>query len=247
MTRVLVVPAAGLGTRLGSTTPKALAPVAGRPMIDYVLSRGAAYCQSAIVVVHPSARVAMDEYVSGAPLPVSITEQASATGMLDAILLARAFVEASNAQRVWIAWCDQVLLSQATADRVAVREQAADRPDVVFPTVPQSPPYIHFARDAAGRISGVRQRREGDEMPEIGESDAGFFSVSRSAFLELLPAYATQAPLGRGTGERNFLPFLAWAGSVATVALADPVEARGINTPEDLAMAESVLRSRERQ
>ncbi len=247
MRRVLVVPAAGRGTRLGSTLPKALAPVAGRPMIDYVLSRGAAYCGSAVVIVHPSARVAMAAYLAGAPLPVSLAEQASATGMLDAILMAQPFVAASDADRVWIAWCDQVLLSQATADGVAVREQAADRPDVVFPTVPQSPPYIHFVRDPRGRISSVRQRREGDEMPEIGESDAGFFSLSRTAFLEALPAYAADTPLGRGTGEKNFLPFLAWAGAVVTVPLADPVEARGINTPDDLAMAESVLRGRDRQ
>ena len=38
MNRVLVVPAAGMGTRLGSAVPKALTLVAGRPMIDHVLS-----------------------------------------------------------------------------------------------------------------------------------------------------------------------------------------------------------------
>ena len=247
MTRVLVVPAAGLGTRLGSALPKALTPVAGRPMIDYVLSRGAAYCQSAMVVVHPSARLAMQQYAGRAPLPTSLIEQASPTGMLDAILRAHAFVEASAAERVWIVWCDQVLLSRATTDRVAGQEQLAQPPAVVFPTVPQSPPYIHFTRDAGGRLSGVRQRREGDEMPEAGESDAGFFSVSRAAFLERLPAYARQATPGRGTGERNFLPFLAWADSAVTVPLADPVEARGINTPADLEFAESILRAQERR
>jgi bifunctional UDP-N-acetylglucosamine pyrophosphorylase / glucosamine-1-phosphate N-acetyltransferase len=245
MRRVLVVPAAGLGTRLGSTLPKALTPVAGRPMIDYVLTRGAAYCQSAVVIAHPSARAGLEAYAMSAPLLVSLVEQASPTGMLDAILLAGAAVAASDAERVWIAWCDQVLLSAATADRVVAREQAADRPEAVFPTVRQSPPYIHFERDAAGRISGVRQRREGDLMPESGESDAGFFSLSRAAFLERLSAYTSQSLPGRGTGERNFLPFLAWAESVATVPLADPVEARGINTPEDLAFAESILRSRD--
>ncbi len=242
MRRVLVVPAAGRGTRLGSARPKALTPVAGRPMIDYVLSRGAAYCESAVVVVHPSARVAMAAYAAGAPLPISLAEQASPTGMLDAILAATPLVAASQAERVWIAWCDQVLLSQATSDHVAVREQAADHPDVVFPTVPQSPPYIHFVREAGGRIGRVLQRREGDAMPEIGESDAGFFSLSRAAFLEALPAYAADAPLGRGTGEKNFLPFLARPDAVVTVPLADPVEACGINTPDDLAMAEAVLR-----
>lgn len=247
MTRVLVVPAAGLGTRLRSSMPKALSPVAGRPMISYVLARSAPYCRHAIVIVHPSARAAMDEYAAAAPMPVTVVEQTTPTGMLDAILLAAPVVAASAAERVWISWCDQVLQSDATARSVAEREEMPDQPSAVFPTVGQTPPYIHFTRDPAGRLSGVLQRREGDTMPEAGESDSGFFSMSRSAFLESLPAYARVAPAGRGTGEKNFLPFLPWLAAgvaVATVPLADPIEAHGVNTPEDLASAEACLRAR---
>lgn len=250
MTRVLVVPAAGLGTRLGSGVAKALTPVAGRPMISYVLARAAPYCQRAIIVAHPSARAAMERYAGEAPLPIVVTEQTSPTGMLDAILLALPLVAESTAARVWICWCDQVLLSDATVRKVADRETSSGPSSVVFPTVEQSPPYIHFTRDSDGRLSGVRQRREGDVMPDPGESDAGFFSLSREAFLESLPAYARDATLGRRTGEKNFLPFLPWiamsamSAAVATVPLADPIEACGINTPEERAVAESQLRAR---
>ena len=245
MTRLLVVPAAGSGTRLASAAPKALTLVAGRPMIDYVIARASAYCQRAVVIAHPSARTAMAEYAAAAPLPMTVVEQGAPTGMLDALLQAHAAVAALEAERIWICWCDQVLLRDVTLARVAARDETADCPSVVFPTVEQSPPYIHFTRDARGRISGVEQRREGDVMPARGESDAGLFSLSREAFLDALPAYAREAPLGRRTGEKNFLPFLAWLDSVATVPLADPIEACGINTPEELARAESVLRSRE--
>ncbi len=47
-------------------------------------------------------------------------------------------------------------------------------------------------------------------MPDVGESDAGLFSLSRDAFLTQLPAYAVSLETGTGTGERNLLPFIPW-------------------------------------
>jgi bifunctional N-acetylglucosamine-1-phosphate-uridyltransferase/glucosamine-1-phosphate-acetyltransferase GlmU-like protein len=53
---------------------------------------------------------------------------------------------------------------------------------------------------------------------------------------------------GRGTAERNFLPFLAWADSrgerVVTFPATDPREAIGVNDANDLARVEDYLRSR---
>ena len=52
---------------------------------------------------------------------------------------------------------------------------------------------------------------------------------------------------GRGTGERNFLPFIPWLAGrkpVVTFPCTDPMEALGINTPEDLQQVEAWLRSR---
>src|SRR4029453_2614665 len=81
---------------------------------------------------------------------------------------------------------------------------------LIMPTVTKADPYIHFARDGAGRISRVLHRREGDGMPEIGESDMGLFALSAEACFHLLPQFANQGVTGAGTGERNFLPFIPW-------------------------------------
>jgi bifunctional UDP-N-acetylglucosamine pyrophosphorylase / glucosamine-1-phosphate N-acetyltransferase len=239
MTRTLVVPAAGRGSRLQSPLPKLLTPVLGRPMIDHVLERHAPFCGTAVLVVHPAARADVERHVSAAGLRhVQVVEQARPTGMLDAVLAAAGAVARLGADRVWITWCDQVAISAATVARLDALDREADAPALALPTVPTASPYIHFDRDAAEQITGVRQRREGDRMPARGESDAGLFSLSASAFRELLPAYAAEAAPGRQTGERNFLPFVPWLAARARVAsfpLADPIEAIGINTPEDLA------------
>jgi bifunctional UDP-N-acetylglucosamine pyrophosphorylase / glucosamine-1-phosphate N-acetyltransferase len=246
--RTLLVPAAGLGTRLGSSLPKLLTPVAGRPMIDHVLARHAPFCQHAVLVIHPSARAAVERHLSDPPMPVSLAEQAAPTGMLDAILAGRDAALAPRPDRVWITWCDQVAISARSAGELARRDARASAPDAVFPTTTQRPPYIHFERDTGGRLRVVRQSREGDAMPGVGESDAGLFSLSAEAFTDLLPEFsATAAGIGRRTGERNFLPFLAWLAQRADVQTfsIDPMEARGVNTPEDLAALAAYL-SRER-
>jgi CTP:molybdopterin cytidylyltransferase MocA len=53
MKRVLIVPAAGRGSRLGGSTPKLMVPVNGRPMVDYILDRYREVVDAVILVIHP--------------------------------------------------------------------------------------------------------------------------------------------------------------------------------------------------
>ena len=233
--RLLIVPAAGLGSRLGSVRPKPLVPVAGRPMIDRVLDLYAPFVERTVVIASPSFAGVLRERGSAR---VAVAEQREPTGMLDAILLAAAAVDAARPDRVWITWCDQVGVLPATTRRLAIAER--DGAALVFPTVTRADPYVHFARDAAGRIVDVLHRREGDALPDVGESDMGLFALSRDAF-DLLPEYARTIGPGRGTGERNFLPFIPWLSAratVTTVPCTDPREAIGINTMEELRLVE---------
>ena len=244
---VLVVPAAGLGSRLNARVPKLLVSVGGRPMIDWVLDIHRRYVSRVVLVVAP---VAVDDtrrqVVEGSDLPVDLAVQEHPTGMLDALLLAAPAVAASAAPRVWVTWCDQIAIDPRTIRRLA---GAQDRDTALtMPVVRRREPYIHFDRDDQGRICAVRQRREGDAMPEVGESDAGLFNFSRAAFLHALPEYAAvaAAPGGR-TKERNLLPFIPWLAArakVATFPCADEMEAVGINTEEELAAVERHLAAR---
>jgi hypothetical protein len=72
----------------------------------------------------------------------------------------------------------------------------------------------------------------------------GLFAMSVAAYGERLPAYAREAAIGSITGERNFLPFIPWLARtdrVTTFPCEDPMEAVGINTPEELALVEQYL------
>ena len=246
--RLLIVPAAGLGTRLGAARPKLLVPVAGVPMIDRLLALFAAFVDRAVVIAHPSFERDVRQHLDGSALPVTTMVQPSPTGMLDAILLAEPAVKGGAHDEVWISWCDQVAIHPVTISRLASTTAEHPAAALVMPTVTRRHPYIHLDRDEAGRIARILHRREGDAMPDVGESDMGLFALSRHGFTELLPRYADDVMLGSATGERNFLPYIAWANrdhEVVTFPAVDEMEAVGVNTPDELRAVEAYLSARE--
>ena len=247
--RVLVIPAAGAGSRLGEGVAKLLVPVAGVPMIDRLRQLYADSVAEIVLIVHPSFAARVRQHVVGWTLPVSCEVQERQTGMLDAIMLAGEAVRAARADSVWITWCDQVAVHPATIRRLAEGTAVHSAAALVMPTVTTRAPYIHLARDASGRVAQVLHRREGDRMPDVGESDMGLFALSPFAYADLLPHYARQAAIGGATGERNFLPFIPWVAAaghqVVTFPSVDELEAVGINTPAELELVERYLTARD--
>lgn len=247
--RLLIVPAAGLGTRLGGGVPKAMALVAGKPMIQRVLEQHRGRVALAVPVVRPGMEGAIEAAAADAGMPARCIVQEQPTGMLDAILLAAGEVRRERPDCVWITWCDQVAVRAETLDALAAACADPGEVSLAFPTSTGPQPYIHFERDAQGRVTGLRQRREGDAMPAAGESDAGLFALSRRTYLEELPAFAAAFRDRGATGERNFLPFIPWLAArypdaVRTFPCVEPIEAVGVNTPADLARVEAWLAAR---
>lgn len=244
---MLVIPAAGTGSRLGADLPKLLVPVNAKPMIEHLLTLYAGAADRVVVVVSPAARAQVQAALANTRPEVSLVVQARPTGMLDAILLAGQAVKAAAPRRVLVTWCDQIAVLPRTVADVVEAARRTPEPALVMPTCRRDHPYVHLVRDPDGRIIRVLHRREGDDMPAVGESDAGVFDLSLEAYLTLLPQYAAAPETGARTGERNFVPFVARVAAgnrVVTIPCREPEEAIGINTPEELAMLEAHLRTR---
>lgn len=237
---MLIIPAAGAGSRLGGDLPKILVPVAGRPMLDRLVDLYRPFATTIVVVAHPT----FSARLRG---PFEVVEQVERSGMLDAVLLALPVVQRVRPDEVWITWGDQVGVLPATVTRLSGVMSSDDRPAAALPLVTRHDPYIHFDRDVDGRLSGIRQRREGDDMPAVGEGDMGLFALTRDAYTRDLPEYARSVERGHATGERNFVPFIPWLAQravVATFPCTDEREAIGINTPDDLRIMEDWLTTR---
>jgi bifunctional UDP-N-acetylglucosamine pyrophosphorylase/glucosamine-1-phosphate N-acetyltransferase len=89
---VLVVPAAGLGSRLGSALPKLLHPVGGAPMIDHLAALYRTRVDRWFVVCRPADDPAVRDACARLGLAADVLHQPRPTGMLDAILVAAATI-----------------------------------------------------------------------------------------------------------------------------------------------------------
>jgi bifunctional UDP-N-acetylglucosamine pyrophosphorylase/glucosamine-1-phosphate N-acetyltransferase len=172
----MIVPAAGHGSRLGSTTPKVLFPVNGRPMIDYVLDLYRTAVDAFVVVLQPSAEAAGREHCRTRPERIAYAFQDQPTGMLDAVVAARSSVNPYRPRGVWITWCDQIAVHPKTVDAMAA-ESAAHPAALIFPAVMRRRSYIHFERDRTRQIIGVLHQRE-DRTPRAPKATSAS-SVSR--------------------------------------------------------------------
>lgn len=243
MSRILIIPAAGRGSRLNAAGPKFLYPVNSQPMIDRLLLMYANYVDHYVIVVNPDdIETALTHFQQHQN--VRLVTQSEQSGMLDAILTARDVVSKVNPQSIWITWCDQVAVRQETIRRLAEYTNSASQTFMTFPTIVKRDPYIHFERDRDDKIVGILQRREGDNMPDVGENDVGLFAMTMATYYLLEHGYAQAVARGRATAERNFLPFIPWLAGfqpISTFTATDATEAIGVNTAGDAEKLAAVM------
>lgn len=245
-----VVPAAGRGTRLGIEQPKLLAPLGDGVTIWTVLRRKLLSVADHInVIVSPEGEPLVREAVEreGMAARVSLSLQPEPVGMGDAIF--RGYPVWSRAATILIVWGDQVFVSAETLNKACALHSGVAR-TVVLPVVSLPLPYVEYLFTNDGRLVAVRQSREGDACAPNGYGDIGTFVLSVPDLHSAWIKYLGQAPPGTLTGETNFLPFLPYLSSlgwtVKRLVTADPREARGVNTPDDLAFFKSIV-ARERR
>jgi bifunctional UDP-N-acetylglucosamine pyrophosphorylase / glucosamine-1-phosphate N-acetyltransferase len=240
-----VIAAAGKGSRLGYHLPKILFPVAGKPILEWLLDLVGPVCGTTVFVLSPDGRAdvepALERLVPGR-YKIAIQEQAS--GMGDAIQVGLAEVGTPHTA---VLWGDQVALRPDSVTAVARVHAGPLQPDMTIPTVFRDAPYIHFERDKDGRIVRLLQAREGDRMPERGESDTGYFCFQTEVLRKLLGELRGQtAAQGSRTAEFNMLPVVPFAANkgytVLTPHIMDVEETVGINSVADAERLEPFLR-----
>ncbi len=238
-----IVPAAGRGSRLGYDQPKILYPVAGRTVLEHLTAALDPLCERMVFVVSPSGQTAIERALeTHLPGKWETAIQPEPIGMADAV--ARG-VELVNTPHTIVVWGDQAgLRAEAAALCAHVHETAGKA--ATIPTVLRADPYVHFERNAAGRLTRILQAREGDPMPAQGESDTGLFCFKTEALRHALEALEDGWAIGARTGERNFLPAFAWmdrelGGVLCPGGIMHTGDTIGLNSSADLLLLERWL------
>jgi len=233
-----VVMAAGVGTRMKSATPKHLHPILGRRMVDWVVeaARGAGV-QRLVVVASPQTIGLLED------VEVAVQEEPLGTG--DAVRSARAALEDFEGD-VLVLNGDVPALRPETIRALVDTHRTSGAAATVLSFEPaDAGAYGRIVRDGDGKLARIVEA--GDASPEelaLGEVNSGIY-VFRAE--KLWPALERLDP-HNAQGElyvTDTLGLLVADGEPCAVRLADdPLEAEGVNTRVELALAAASLRER---
>ena len=222
-----------------SSLPKVLHPLAGRPMVRYVVDAAlAAGARRCITVAGPQSealRAALGDRVTYVLQPEPL-----GTGHA----LAQAREAAGNAEHLLVLNGDVPLITPETLTRLA-RAHEEQSADLTFLTaLLEAAEYGLVQRDAQGRVTGVVEAAAREGAAEgAAEVNAGQYCF-RAAWLWPRLAAIPQA----ANGERYLTSLVAMAvgegAALVPVQAAEPDEVRGINDRAQLAEAEAALRRR---
>ena len=247
-----VVLAAGEGTRMRSTTPKVLHPLAGRPMLAHLVDTLVSLPIERVVVVVGHRADEVTASLSAAirtPKPVDFVEQRVQRGTGDATAVALgAFPEETGLDEddVLVLVGDVPLLRADTVAALVAHHRDCDAAATLLTTHVDDPTgYGRIVRDARGGVARIVEQADAtEEERAITEVNPAIGCYRRSL---LAPALRRLTP-ANAQGEyylTDVVQVLRDAGhTVAALAATDPFECMGVNDRAQLAAAEAALRER---
>jgi bifunctional UDP-N-acetylglucosamine pyrophosphorylase/glucosamine-1-phosphate N-acetyltransferase len=237
----VIILAAGAGKRMKSALPKVLQPLAGRPLLQYVLDTARALNPAAIHVVYGHGGEAVPK--AFAHESISWVLQAQQLGTGHAVMQVQSHLSAD--QRVLILYGDGPLI---TADTLRALLEVAGRDGVGLLTVNASDPtgYGRVLRNAGGRVQGIVEEKDATaKQRKLRECNTGVVTMPAGRLTQWL------GRLNNRNAQREYyltdVIGLAVRDRVAVQPLIAPdeQEVQGVNDRIQLAAAESAWRARQ--
>ncbi len=237
-----VVLAAGQGTRMKSTLPKVLFPVAGKAMVHYALEAASTLDSAEVVLVvgHGADQVRREV---GEKATFVVQQEQRGTG--HAVLQAREALQ-GRADTMLVTYGDMPLLRAETFRRLADLH-ASSGATITMLTVSsaESMGFGRVLRNHNEQIQGIVEEREATpEQLAIHELNCGVYCFQSEWLWEHLPRLTPSAK----KGEYYLTDLVGMAVQencrVAAITLDGMTEALGVNTRAQLAEAERVVRER---
>ena len=233
-----VILAAGKGTRMASCKPKALQTLAGRPLIEHILSTLDAVRIEEILIVHSPETINDFKEETTARENITYVEQTEALGTAHALTTALPGVTSDN---LLVLLGDVPLLSRHTINKL--QEEIQNNDLVVLTGVVNNPSgYGRIHKDKSGKPMAIIEELDcDDEQKKIKEINSGIMAFKTNAARDLTEKIKPN--LKKNEYYLTDAIEIAYHEELRAIThSASEEEVFGVNSKRDLALAEKINR-----
>ncbi|PHK95555.1 bifunctional N-acetylglucosamine-1-phosphate uridyltransferase/glucosamine-1-phosphate acetyltransferase [Pseudoroseomonas rhizosphaerae] len=236
MTAAAILLAAGLGTRMRSRLPKALHPIAGRPMLNHLIAACEGVFDRLVVVVGPGMPA-----LERAAAPHATVVQAERLGTGHAALQAAPLLDGFVGD-VAVLYADNPLITPATLRRLrAARAEAGLALLAMRPGDPAK--YGRVMQDARGDVTRIVEYADATEAERaVGLCNAGVLCAPAAELFRWLRGVRNDNKAGEYYLP-DVVPLAVSEGRRVVAVEAPEAELRGINSRVELAAAEATVQA----
>jgi len=244
MTQIIIM-AAGKGTRMGSHLPKVLVPLKGRPMLDYLLDSisNTAQALKPIIIVSPNNKGVIKSALKRYKVIYAIQEQQLGTG--HAVACAKEHID-PQATNIFVLNGDHPFYQVETIRDFPLKHQGVV--SMITVALPDfngwRSAFYHLGRvvrDNENYAKGIIEFKDAtDEERKILEINLNCFCFNK----EWLFSHVVNLDNKNKSGEYYITDLIKIAfneGHKVKVFSISPQEGMGINSPEELKIAESLI------
>ncbi|MFZ9283423.1 MAG: bifunctional UDP-N-acetylglucosamine diphosphorylase/glucosamine-1-phosphate N-acetyltransferase GlmU [Candidatus Nanopelagicales bacterium] len=245
MATVVVVLAAGAGTRMRTNLAKVLHPIAGQPILHHVINCANSISPDHLVVVVGHQRAAVLEFLSDKfPHAIAaVQEEQNGTGDATAVALAalsKTGVKLQPTDKVVVLAGDIPLIQPHTLQPLADLSHDA----VVLTSIFADPTGYGRVIRAGELVTAIVEEKDAtDEQREILEINSGIYAIKH----EHLVAHLANLSTDNAASEKyltDVIKAIADGGGKVLAALVDADDVMGVNDKEQLAQANGLLSDR---
>jgi bifunctional UDP-N-acetylglucosamine pyrophosphorylase/glucosamine-1-phosphate N-acetyltransferase len=240
----VVILAAGKGTRMKSSRPKVLHSLAGRPLIEHVLSTADRLdAASTTLVVGHGADDVKAALAWRTRLEFVVQSPQLGTGHA---LLQTAPVMAGKSGTILLLYADVPLLESSTLSRLVGTHQAAKAAATVLTAnVPDPYGYGRIVRDSSDRVTRIVEERDASaDERRIREINSGIYCLALAPLFDGLNRLAADNEQGEYYLTDLVALYREQDLAVKALRLDSPDELRGVNSRVDLAEVSALVRAR---